>query len=284
MYPTDAEPFELARLDRATGERLAMVAMTDAACDDDKRIAIGFDAAWVVSVGGVVHRVDIASAKVLARIELTGHLEAIAVSAESVWVTSDVSGGRLFRIDPRTNTASNVASPAYPRELAAVDGGLWISHGGRVTMLDTRTMRTSKTHDLGGVVLALCAGGGFVWAATVDEAPIGARTGVKEGGLLFRVGSEGAVPVARIDGRALGLAFGFGGVWLAANRLERIDAATNEVTVVLDERVGSPVRVGDELWALRTSYGGHDAELVRIDPATGALGVVSEAPAAFAPE
>ncbi|MEI7835244.1 MAG: hypothetical protein WCK05_02400, partial [Planctomycetota bacterium] len=63
MYPTDTEPFELARLDRATGERTHVVALPGAACDDHKRIAVGFDAAWVVSAGGVVHRVDVATAK-----------------------------------------------------------------------------------------------------------------------------------------------------------------------------------------------------------------------------
>lgn len=276
VYTTESEPFELARLDAATGARTAVVQLGGAMPDDTKHIALGFNSAWVASGHQIVHRVDLATATVTARIELSHHLEGVTVAANSVWISSDQSGGRLIRIDPRTNTAGPaVVSPAYPRELAGADGGLWISHGSRVTRLDTRTLRTSETHDLGGFVLALCVGGGVVWAATLDEAPIGAKKSAGETGLLFRLGPEGAVPVARIEGRAAGLAFGAGGVWVAANQLQRVDPARGGVTAAFDERLTAPAVVGEQLWGVRAAYAGEDSEIVRIDPASSEVTVVA---------
>ncbi len=272
VYPADSEPFELARLDSITGERKVVVPLSGAEPDDEKRIALGFGSAWVASAHQVVHRVDLATQKVVARIELKSHLEGIAVAGGSVWVTSDLAGGCMFRIDPRTNAATTGASPAHPRELAAIEGGLWISHGSRVTLLDTRTMRTSATHDLGGFVLELCAGDGAVWAATLEEAPIGSSEG--ETGLLFRVSADRAVPVARIEGRAAGLAYGLGAAWIAASQLQRVDAASGAPSAI-DERVAMPTVVGDALWAARISYTGGDSELVRIDPGSGHVEVLA---------
>lgn len=281
VYPADSEPFELARLDRETGERTVSIPLSGANPNDTKRIAIGFGSAWVMSEHRMIHRVDLATARVVAHIELSHHLHGIAIDAGSVWVSSDFSGGCLFRIDPRTNTATIIASPAHPRELAAASGGLWISHGSRVTRLDTCTMRTSATHDLGGFVLELRAGDGAVWAVTLEEAPI-ADAG--ETGLVFRLEADRAVPFARVDGRAVGLAFGLGAVWIAANKLQRVDVADG-ATKAIDGQVGMPTVVGHVLWASRISYTGDDDELVRIDP-SGEVVVLArgELPSALAPE
>ncbi len=281
VYPADSEPFELARLDRETGERTASIPLSGAIPDDAKHIAIGFGSVWVVSGHRVVHRVDLETARVVARIELSHHLGGIAIDASAVWVSSDFSGGCLFRVDPRTNTATIVASPANPRELAAISGDLWISHGSRVTRLDTNTMRPSVTHDLGGFVLELRAGDGAVWAATLEETPI---TDAGETGLVFRLSADRAVPFARIDGRAAGLAFGLGAVWIAASKLQRIDV-TDGATKVIDEQVVMPTVVGSALWASRISYTGGDDELVRIDP-SGEVTVLArgELPSALASE
>jgi streptogramin lyase len=281
VYPADSEPFELVRLDRETGERTVSVPLSRAIPNDAKRIAMGFGSAWVVSEHRVVHRVDLETARVVARIELSHHLGGIAIGAGAVWVSSDFSGGCLFRIDPRTNTATIVASPANPRELAAMDGDLWISHGSRVTRLDTTTMRPSATHDLGGFVLELRAGDDAVWAATLEETPI-ADAG--ETGLVFRLSADRAVPFARIDGRAAGLAFGLGAVWIAASKLQRINVADG-ATKAIDEQVGMPTIVGNALWASRISYTGGDDELVQIEP-SGKVVVLArgELPAALASE
>lgn len=281
VYPSDSEPFELARLDPETGARTASVPLAHAVPNDAKHIALGFGSAWVVSEHRVVHRVNLETAQVVARVELSHRLGGVAIGSGAVWVSSDFSGGCLFRIDPRTNTATIVASPAHPRELAAMDGDLWISHGSRVTRLDTTTMRPAATHDLGGFVIELRAGDDAVWAATIEETPI---ADTQETGLVFRLNADRAMPFARIDGRAEGLALGLGAVWVAASKLQCISVA-NGATNVIDERVKTPTVVGDALWASRVSYTGSDDELVRVDPA-GNVVVLSrgDLPAALAPE
>jgi hypothetical protein len=288
-HSSDDAPLELVRMDPRTGARLASVTI-DAEAPDEKHLALGGGAVWVVSEHGVVRRIDPRAGRVVAEIVVgSQHLDGAAYCADALWVsTTGREGGRVARIDARTNAVVGTVPLVYPRALVAAGGALWASHGTRVTRIDPRTLRTTETFDLGGQVHALAADEDAVWAATVDEVAPGVRRAARDSGALFRLvaGVATPVPAARIEGRVDGVCVGASGVWVTAGALLRFEPARGALVTTLDEPLTRPVAVGAGVWASRYEYARDANEVVAFDPAAGALRVLDAQgwPRAFAVE
>jgi YVTN family beta-propeller protein len=156
---------------------------------------------------GTLTRIDAATGKVLASIQVRPKSHAILVAYGSVWVTS-AGESSLTRIDPQRNTASaEMSVHPLPRFIAAGAGSLWVlsQRDGVLSRIDPQTNRVIATVNVGvpgeGGDLAIAEG--FVW-----------------------VGAEG-VPVSQIDPRSIRLArqyvggskddtlrVGFGAAWV----------------------------------------------------------------------
>lgn len=191
----------------------------------------------------------------------------VAVGADTVWV-SDVSRGRLLRIDPATTgVAGEVATGAPdPRDagLAVAGGQVWVANlGGTVAVVDAATARP---------VARVGTGGGEPAAVVLDERWAWVPTHGAGGGLvrLERARPDaGAVPVALAES---GFAVAVAGatVWVAGleGRVFAVDAATAMVTRTV-EVGGAPrgvaVAAGDVWVSLRDARA-----LVRLDGTTGA--------------
>jgi YVTN family beta-propeller protein len=101
-------------------------------------------------------------------------LQAIAVGAGSVWVTSP-QDGRLWRIDPgRSSTARSIQLEVGAGYLAFGDGAVWVANyrNGTVSRIDPRTNAVTARVRV-GAAQALVAGAGAAWVSTAAGAKNG---------------------------------------------------------------------------------------------------------------
>ena len=115
----------ISKIDVATNS----VAKTIPVPFDPTGITAGFGSIWTFTVkpAGVV-RVGIESMAVEATIPITapgGSITGLVEGAGSMWIAPE--GGRLYRLDPEDNTATDVAGldTDCPGSLAFADGSLW---------------------------------------------------------------------------------------------------------------------------------------------------------------
>lgn len=96
---------------------------------DPTGITAGFGSIWTFAFDPTaVTRVDTETAKVTATIPIDapgGSITGLAKGAGSMWIAPE--GGRLYRLDPATNTATDVTGldTDCPGSLAFADGSLW---------------------------------------------------------------------------------------------------------------------------------------------------------------
>ena len=136
--------------------------------DGELSIATGAGSVWILSdPNGKLKRIDPATNKVTAAIEVAPGSFAAAFGFGSVWITT-TGAGSVQRIDPATNAVvATIPVGPVPRFLAAGEGGVWtLNQGdGTVSRIDPATNTVSATilANAAGGGGDIAAGGGMVW-------------------------------------------------------------------------------------------------------------------------
>jgi YVTN family beta-propeller protein len=230
-------------------------------------------------------RIDPARNTVVARIKVVSPPEAAAAGDGAVWL-SNPEDDTVSRVDPATNrlTASIHVGPR-PAGIAISPGAVWVAdaYGPSVSRIDPATNRVVATIRVGPVSaccsdhMSLTATANALWVAVpnantivrIDPAsnrvvatlalpfsPCGFL--VADGGGIWSAGGSCADEVGHIDPRTrkvtgavpephpVGVALGFGSVWVAAidsADVDQIDPRTGRLVARLHVG-GAPVRLG----------------------------------------
>jgi virginiamycin B lyase len=212
---------EVVRLDPRTGRVVARIKLGPLPFEvtsGDRRflpslVAVGAGAGWVVTGRGAVARIDPASNRVVAVIELPHQgAEGIAVAGRIVWVAE--GGHGVARIDAATNRLLGTVRLDVQADRVAADGGtIWVGGpttdpgfetAAAVARIDAATGRVREIVP-SGLPTGLAAGVGAVWISERDAA----------GGALECI-APGASPSGMTGLPALGeLAVGGGAIWAA---------------------------------------------------------------------
>ncbi|HUP28232.1 MAG TPA: YncE family protein, partial [Chloroflexia bacterium] len=143
-------------------------------------LALGAGSLWTGNHDdGTVYRIDPASERVLARIDMGFEVHNIAFGDGLLWVV-DYHGARVSAIDPQTNNVRFKSAKLgfTPEPIAAGDGNVWVaatqfggqgSQGdGRVAHFDSRTGKLLGILNVGGSPLDVAIGNGSAWVATMS--------------------------------------------------------------------------------------------------------------------
>lgn len=209
--------------------------------------AAGDGAVWVTHVtDDTVSRVDPHTNEVTATIKAGPRPRAVAVSAEAVWVVNS-GGPTVSRIDPSTNevvATIRVGPASVASELISVTAGagaVWVGvpNLNAVVRIDPATNKVVSTIRAAGQPCGfMAADRNAVWAA-----------GAHCGNYVARVNPNSNRRAAQVKGELLapiGLALGFGSLWIAdldAKTIDRVNPRTGRIVARL--RVGGlPIRLG----------------------------------------
>jgi DNA-binding beta-propeller fold protein YncE len=112
-------------------------------------------------------RIDPQTGAVKARARLLANPVSLAADARYVWV-ANIDGGKVTRIDVKTNAAKNIETSIGPAGVTTGAGSLWVSHYvPEVWRIDPDTTRVqAKIHLDGGTTRGIAFGGGRVWVST----------------------------------------------------------------------------------------------------------------------
>lgn len=199
------------------------------------------------------------------RISIEGKPIVVALADNAVWVSTQEANG-LSEIDPATNTAATSATIGFIADGLAIDndGGVWVVNQTteEVFLVDPTGGRVLDMIAVGKRPTKVAAGEGFVWVVnegsdTVSKINATTRSVVDDYDVADRpvdvlvadgyvwVSNHGSASVSRVDPSdgssfeievgdgPLGLASGFGSIWVALldeNIVVRIDPGTREVT------------------------------------------------------
>ncbi|MGI8593195.1 MAG: protein kinase domain-containing protein [Solirubrobacteraceae bacterium] len=224
-------------------------------------IAAGEGAVWVVDeAANTLVRVDARRGRVVKRIALPDHPDAVAVGPGTVWVT--MTGGTV-RIDPDTDRVIR-SGEAGGYSLATQGGYLWATD-----FIDDAVNRISPSGEVRQIKRRL---GGEPRLAAADARRVFVLT---EGGNMLRLeqgAGRGAPRLTSVRTGASdnpgGLAVGEGGVWVADDRkLSRYDPKTlkRETRRNIDALAEDVATGAGAVWL--TSF--DDALVVRVNPRTG---------------
>jgi peptide/nickel transport system substrate-binding protein len=258
----------------------------------------GGGAGTTALAAGAAGRIDPASGKLLAEVDVHGRPTAIALSPEAVWVANGTNG-TVERIDPTTDAVQDSIDVGNsPSGVALGERAIWVADGesGTVSQINPDVDKVVNTTQVGNGPRGLAVGAHAVWVVngldgTVSRIdPVSGRvtrtipvpgtpSAVAVGAGSVWVASETAGTVTRIDpagGPALGaisvgngpvaLAFGGGALWVANSvdgTVSRIDPSANAVTAT--------VHVGSSPQSLSTGTGvvwvanARSGTLVRLD-------------------
>jgi streptogramin lyase len=223
-------------------------------------------------VGNAVVQRAMASLHPLATFRVGGNPDWMALTGESVWVTSS-STNSIIRLNAATNEVGESVTVAKPCSgLAADFGSLWVPScaGHNLVRVDLETGKVvaripaGPADGEGGIT----TGAGSVWMVT------------SPGGVLARIDPTNDKVVARIriPPESYAAAFADGSVWITStgkSLLSRVDPATNKL--VSTTSVGKNPRfltVGaGSVWTLNQG----DGTISRVDTRTGKLSAVVEA-------
>ena len=144
------------------------------------QIVAGAGAVWVGAHSGppAITRIDPATGKVLATIEVGFGIHGLAAGPDSIWAV-DYHGQKVVRISPQTNQIVDkpipVPFPPYAAAASATDA--WVGVAGitddadptddRVVRIDLRTNTIVDTIHVGGHTIAMVFAEGSLWVATV---------------------------------------------------------------------------------------------------------------------
>ena len=271
----------LTRIDPGTNAVAASIKMNlDNPCPADPPgcgdAAAGDGAVWVTHVDDdTVSRIDPHTNTVSATIKVGSRPAAVAVTPAAVWVANS-GDPSVSRIDPATNKVVAII-PLGPHRLAtdrmtlaASKHAVWVTLTTRdaVLRIDPTSNRVAATIKLswlnsGQPCGYLAAAGRTVWAA-------GAHCPSSSGyGVVTRMDATTNRPTKIVRGlkAPIGLALGFGSLWVAdldAKTIDRVDPRTGRIVARL--RVGGqPIRLGigfGSLWVRDDS-----GRVLRIKPA-----------------
>jgi hypothetical protein len=206
-------------------------------------LTAGYGAVWMIG-GGVIYRVDPATARTMATIPAPGtggEPSGIATGADAVWATRPGRHPGVYRIDPRTNRVTAfIRLPPTPTGITVAHGLVWVTVAkegpGFVVRIDPRANRVSAPPiRVGAGPGEVVSGAGTLWV-TNSSAPggvsrinpaTGAVTGTR-GGPWGGTDRLGNLKISRID------AVGAGSLWTTnVNVVQRVDPATGHVIAAI---------------------------------------------------
>jgi virginiamycin B lyase len=218
-------------------------------------MAAGNGAVWVgLSTDNAVARVDPQTNSVTAMIPVGPQPGAIATSPGAVWV-ANAGGPSVSRIDPATNKvlATIRVGPAKARsdrmDVTFGGGAVWatVSELGAVVRIDPATNKVTAKITLSWMTSGqpcgiLAAYQSAVWAAS---AHCPASSGL---GTVTRIDARTNKPTKVVTGfkAPIGLAFGFGSIWVAdldSQAIIRINPRSGRIVGRLPVG-GKPIRLG----------------------------------------
>ncbi|MDX6639472.1 MAG: hypothetical protein QOF12_483, partial [Solirubrobacteraceae bacterium] len=231
--------------------------------------------------------IDPATGALSSAVHVAGAPARIVAIGRTLWVGSDAAR-TLTAVDARTGGLAHVVAPgAFPDDLAAGEGGLWVLDRDRASVVQvnpayTTVQRRIRLHDIAPPDLhdrnvlnpwTIAAGAGGVWVTD------GSRR-------LLEISPVRGRVVRRIDvGRPLdGLAVAGGALWAIsgpAASVLRVDPSSGRVTarvpIVSKPGLGSPYPIAVEaglgaIWVLSANT----ATVSRVDP--GLRGVTATIP------
>jgi YVTN family beta-propeller protein len=141
-------------------------------------VAAGDGSVWITDGSTKLTRVDPATLKVVARIDLHAPLDDVTTGNGGVWATSGPKA-KVFRLDRHgrlTSTIAVVANPgplsAYPLTVRVGEGYVWVLNGntGTVTKIDPvqRTIAATTSVDISRDPKTLAVGYGACWVSNGD--------------------------------------------------------------------------------------------------------------------
>lgn len=144
------------------------------------QMVAGRGSVWVGAHSGppAITRIDSATGKVVATIEVGFGIHGLAAGPDSVWAV-DYHGQKVIRISPQTNQIAgkpiSVPFPPYAAAASATDA--WVGVAGisadanpkddRIVRIDLRTNTIVDTIHVGGHTIAMVFAEGSLWVATV---------------------------------------------------------------------------------------------------------------------
>jgi virginiamycin B lyase len=210
-------------------------------------LEIGFGSLWVSNEGlGAVQRIDPATNKVIAVVNVNKPCAAMAAGYGSLWVASRKDKS-IYRIDAHNNkvTATIPVTVADSEaSIAAGNGGIWVltDQKGVLSRIDPETNEVVAHISVNPYSYAAIAGYGAIWVTNTG------RPRSTDTGTVQRVDPKTNTVVATITVRSQPrfLAAGEGSVWVlnqTDGTVSRIDPLTNEVVATI--QVGVPGPGGD---------------------------------------
>jgi streptogramin lyase len=189
---------------------------------------------------------------------------ALARDGDRLWVSCR-DRHWLQRVDAGNLTAQLGLGTHSPVSIAVAAGAVWTSdRSNSLTRIDTATGRRSS-QPLESDSAYLWAAAGSIWVAE-DSARTLARVDPASGQVRARIQTGDGTSAFVVDGRS---------AWMVNHRdgtLDRIDLATNALTHLGRLPGDAPERMvmlGGSLWVT-----GRGTDLLRVDPATGAVQAV----------
>jgi len=210
-------------------------------------VAAGDGAVWVThAIDNTVSRIDPRTNAVTATIKVGSHPRAVAVSPGAIWVANG-GGPTVSRIDPLRNRVVATIRVGTARDasqligLTARAGAVWVGVPNRkaVVRIDPGTNAVVSTIHLSAEPCGfLAANKDAVWAA-----------GAHCGNHVARINPRSNRQAGQVKGALsapIGLALGFGSLWVAdldAKTIDRVNPRTGRIVARL--RVGGlPIRLG----------------------------------------
>ena len=169
------------------------------------RIAVGAGAVWAINPDGSVSRIDPATGRLVARIDVESGGLTIAAGNEGVWVPDDSS---VRRIDPRTNRVSE-RIPVGTQDiwgLAVGAGSVWATarREGLLWRIEPGRDPVTRTIDVGVGVTFVSFGAGAAWTGNYID------------GVVSRIDPGSNTVTARTSiGAPQALAAGAGAAWVS---------------------------------------------------------------------
>jgi YVTN family beta-propeller protein len=237
-------------------------------------VTLGREASAPAAPTGSLTRIDARTNRVLKRTPVDGHPSNLAVTPGGVWMT-DFVDGVLWRDEVATGRLERVTSDGEPRDLAALDGKVYVAADGRfLSGVVSRYDASSGVREEGidRLACAVASGEGVLWVA---GCPFVQRLSTDEGRLreLKKVFLPFRSPMTVENTRAQfrELAIGAGSLWVLGDALDRrmwqLDAHTGRLqkTIELGFPPTSATVAGGTVWITD----GLNDRVVPVDVATG---------------
>ena len=145
----------------------------DVATLGGQEIAFDGSAVWVISGNASLLKLDANTATVLDTVSVGSNLRSVIFDGTSIWAAS-MGDGTISKVDPSTDqvlATISIGDGSGPSALAFDDtGDIWVSDAfdSTVVHVDAVNNVVLASLPLGGFSMAITAGAGFVWVATIE--------------------------------------------------------------------------------------------------------------------